>query len=117
MAVLSVYGNVIAYARYSESADGTIEIDQLAVADSYCGRGLGSYLVDTILTWCDARGYRRVWLWSLAEAEGFWARTGFNATTALADGRIRMTITVDDGDALSSVRSDSVPSIDTLYSQ
>ena len=58
------------------------------VVDEHRGRGLGAWLVDTVLGHPDLQGLRR-WLLATRDAHGLYAIHGF---TALADPSIYMTI-------------------------
>ena len=58
------------------------------VVDEHRGRGLGAWLVDTVLRHPELQGLRR-WLLATRDAHGLYAGHGF---TALADPTIYMTI-------------------------
>ena len=70
-------GRLEACARVVDVGGGGAKIGRVAVRAARRGEGLGRVVMDEVLAWCRARGFRRAVLDAQCQALAFYERLGF----------------------------------------
>ena len=71
----------VATARVRESATGEFKIERMATQKEYRGKGIGTCLLNVIITAISKDDPKRIWLQAQVQAQKFYEKTGFTASS------------------------------------
>ena len=74
-------GKVVSTARYRETAKSEIKIERMAIRRENRGKEIGKGLVEFMLNDIRKQSPKKIWLRSQVQAQKFYEKCGFKATT------------------------------------